>query len=198
MRDDSTWTQLTPDQRETLEIWLFEENLGYAKTLEKVQQEFGVEATIASLGRFYRRRARERQVEELLEAQVAANELNDLPVSAASLREAAVKLVGKAALNLASEKPEQLEQLVSFTKLLLESEDTDIRRARLKLAQRCFDYEATAASQKDLPQLRSYMQVISDDTSLSNDEKLKKVHAILYGWNRGPSDEAGEDKSNGN
>jgi hypothetical protein len=199
MRDDSTWTRLTPEQRETLEIWLFEENLGYAKTLAKVQEEFGVEATVASLGRFYRRRARERQVTELLEAQVAANELNDLPISVASLRDAAVKLVGKAALNLATENPEQLEQLVSFTKLLLESEDTDIRRARLKLAQVYFDYEATAASQKDLPQLRAYMAVISDDTTLSNDEKLKKVHAILYGWNRGPSDAGKEDKSkNGN
>lgn len=193
MCDDSTWKQLTLEQRETLEIWLFEENLGYAQTLAKVQKEFGVEATIASLGRFYRRRARERQVEELLEAQVAANELNDLPVSVASMREAAVKLVGKAALNLASEKPGQLEQLVSFTKLLLESEDTDIRRTRLQLAQRCFDYEATAASQKDLPQLRAYMEVIGDDTTLSYDEKMKKVHAILYGWDRGPSGTGTED-----
>jgi hypothetical protein len=48
MRDDSTWNRLTPEQRETLESWLFDENLGYAKTLERVQKEFGVEATIAS------------------------------------------------------------------------------------------------------------------------------------------------------
>ncbi|MGD0814510.1 MAG: hypothetical protein ABSA83_12970 [Verrucomicrobiota bacterium] len=199
MRDDSTWSQLTLEQREALESWLFDEKLGYAKTLERVQKEFGVEATIASVGRFYRRRARERQVEELVQAQADANELNDLPVSVASLREAAVKLVGKAALNLATEKPEQLEQLVSFTKLLLESEDIDIRRSRMKLAQRCFDYEATAASQKDLPQLRAYMQVISDDTSLTYDEKIKRVHAILYGWGRGPSDAGGEDNpKNGN
>jgi len=60
MREDSTWSLLTPEQRETLEGWLFEENLGYAKTLERVQKEFGVTATMASLGRFYRRRARER------------------------------------------------------------------------------------------------------------------------------------------
>src|SRR5580658_4350172 len=70
MRDDSTWNRLTPEQRETLESWLFDENLGYEKTLERVQTEFGLEATIASLGRFYRRRARERQAEELLDAQV--------------------------------------------------------------------------------------------------------------------------------
>jgi hypothetical protein len=199
MRDDSTWNQLTPEQRETLEGWLFDENLGYAKTLDRVQQEFGLEATVASLGRFYRRRARERQVEELVEAQVTANELNDLPISVASLREAAVKLVGKAVLKLASEKPEELEYLVSFTKLLLESEDNDIRRSRLKLAQRYFDYEATAASVKELPHLRAYLEVVGDDASLSHDEKLKRVQAILFGWDRSKADVNGQDKSlNGN
>jgi len=103
MRDDSTWNQLTPEQRETLESWLFDENLGYVKTVERVQEEFGLEATIASVGRFYRLRARGRQVAELVEAQAAASELNGLPVSVASLREAAVKLVGKAALKLVGE-----------------------------------------------------------------------------------------------
>ena len=183
MRDDSTWNQLTPEQRETLESWLFDENLGYVKTVERVQEEFGLEATIASVGRFYRLRARGRQVAELVEAQAAASELNGLPVSVASLREAAVKLVGKAALKLVGEKPQELEHLVAFTKLLLESEDNDLRRSRLKLAQQYFDYEATAESLTELPQLRAYLKVVGDDTSLNHDEKLKRVHAILYGWN---------------
>ena len=199
MRDDSTWSQLTPEQRETLEIWLFDEYLGYAKTLAKIQEEFGMEATIASLGRFYRRRARERQIEELVQAQADANELNDLPVNVASLREAAVKLVGKAALNLATEKPGQLEQLVSFTKLLLESEDNEIRRSRLKLAEKYFDYEATAAAQKELPQLRAYLTAIIDDANLGADEKNERVQAILYGWDRARWATGGPDKSkNGN
>jgi hypothetical protein len=195
MRDDSTWNRLTPDQRETLESWLFDENLGYAKTLERVQKEFGMEATMASVGRFYRRRARERQVEELVEAQAAASQLNELPVDVASLREAAVKLVGKAVLKLAGEKPEELEQLVSFTKLLLASEDNDLRRERLKLAEKYFDYEATAASTKELPHLRAYLDVIGDDASLNHDEKIKRVRAILFGWDRSKSGVNGQNES---
>ncbi len=199
MRDDSTWNQLTPEQREMLESWLFDENLGYAKTLERVQIEFRLETTIASVGRYYRRRVRERQVEELVEAQAAADELNELPVSSESLRAAAVKLVGKAVLKLAGEKPEELEQLVSFTKLLLDSEDNDIRRARLKLAEKYFDYEATVASHKELPQLRAYLDVIGDDASLSHDEKIERVHAILFGWKRERQGVNGHDKArNGN
>jgi hypothetical protein len=131
-----------------------------------------------------------------VEAQAAASELNDLPVSVASLREAAVKLVGKAVLKLAGEKPEELEQLVSFTKLLLDSEDNDIRRSRLKLARLYFDYEATAAANKELPQMRAYLDVIGNDTSLSHDEKIKRVHAILFGWDRAKSDVNGQDDSN--
>ncbi len=77
MRDDSTWNRLTAEQREKLESWLFDENQGYAETLARVRKDFGVEGTISSLGRFYRGRAKERQLGELLAAQVAANELNE-------------------------------------------------------------------------------------------------------------------------
>ncbi len=197
-RNDSTWNQLTPGQRELLESWLFDENLGYAKTLERVQQEFGVETTIASVGRFYRRRARERQVEELVEAQAIADALNDLPVDAEGLRAAAIKLAGKAVLKLVSEHPDRLDQLASLARLLLDSEDNDIRRARLKLAQKCFDYEATAASQRELPHLRSYLKVVADDDSLSPDEKRERVHAILYGWEQSAGGSEPAKSNNGN
>jgi len=196
MRDDSTWNQLNSGQGETLEEWLFDENLGYEKTVERVKQEFDIETTIASVGRFYRRRARERQAEELVEAQAVADELNQLPVNSASLRTAAVKLVGKAVLKLVSEQPERLEELALLTRLLLDSEDNDIRSRRLKLEEKCFDYEATAASLKELPQLRSYLKVVSDDTSLGHDEKMQRVHAILFGWGREESAVNGEIKSN--
>jgi len=196
MRDDSTWNQLKLEHREMMERWLFDENLGYAKTLERVQKEFGMEATIASVGRFYRRRARQRQVEELMEAQAAASVLNVLPVNVATLREAAVKLVGKAVLKLAGEKPEELEHLVSFTKLLLEREDNDLRRARLKLAEQYFHFEATAASLDELPKIRAYLNVIGDDPSLSRDEKIKRVQMIIFGWKQFKADEAKSNNEN--
>ena len=57
LRSDSTWAGLTSEQRETLEGWLFEENLGYAEVLERVQREFGVTASKSSLSRYYQRLA---------------------------------------------------------------------------------------------------------------------------------------------
>src|SRR5260370_9883061 len=80
MRKDSTWSRLTSKQRAKLEKWLFEGNLGYAEAVARARKEFGVKGTVASMGRYYRRRAQERQPAELLEAQIAAAGGNDSPV----------------------------------------------------------------------------------------------------------------------
>ena len=117
-------------------------------------------------------------------------------MNAESLRAAAVKLVAKAVLQLVSEQPDRLEELASLTRLLLDSEDNDIRRGRLKLAEKCFDYDATASAQKGLPQLRAYLDLIGDDAALSHDEKIERVHAILFGWGRERPSVNGEIKSN--
>jgi hypothetical protein len=46
LRSESVFSQLTPEQVETLEGWLFEENLSYKEALERVQNEFRVEASL--------------------------------------------------------------------------------------------------------------------------------------------------------
>jgi hypothetical protein len=196
LRDDSTWNQLTMEQRETMEGWLFDENLGYAKTLARVKKEFGLEATMSSLGRYYRRRARERQVEELLEAQDAAYDVKDLPLNVPVMRESLAKLLYKAVLKHATEKPGEVEQLAALTKLLLQSEDIDIRRSRQKLAERYFDYEGIAASQKELPHLRAYLKVTGFDDSQSYEEKMERMHKVLYGWDGSKLNWDMADKSN--
>src|SRR5580698_9461278 len=76
LRTDSVFSQLTPEQVETLEGWLFEENLGYKEALERVRQEFNVTGSLSGLRRFYRRLTMERTREELTEmASVCADAL---------------------------------------------------------------------------------------------------------------------------
>jgi hypothetical protein len=181
MRADSSWNRLKPEQFALLDDWLFEERLSYAKVLARAEKEFGLHASMSSIGRYYRMRAKQERIMELIEAQKAAWELNDLAVDRDELRTAVVKLVGKAALKQATEQPEQVEQLALLTKLLLKSEENDIRRARLKLAEKYFDYEKTAACQEELPQVRAHMLAIGRDTSLSHDEKMKRSHELFFG-----------------
>jgi hypothetical protein len=194
LREDSTWNRLSRERRETLEGWLFDENLGYEETLARVKEQFGLEATVSSLGRYYRRRARERQAGELVEAQASAAAVEALPIQTDVLRAAAIKLVAKAAVKLASERPGEVESLVSLTRLLLESEAVAIRRGRLALAEKWFDYEATAAAAGDLGKLRSYLKSLCEDTRLSHEAKLERVQGILFGWG---GSKTGEPESSG-
>ncbi len=72
LRADSNWSGLTGEQRQTLERWLFEENLSYKETLERARKEFGIEASLASLQRFRRRVIKERTLAAMSEAEESA------------------------------------------------------------------------------------------------------------------------------
>ncbi|MGA2658182.1 MAG: hypothetical protein ABSH34_11775 [Verrucomicrobiota bacterium] len=182
LRNDSTWNQLTPEQRDTLEIWLFDDNLGYAETVERIRREFGLQATVSSVGRFRRRRAAERQAQDFADAQAAALELNVLPGNVTSLREAVVKLAAKTAFNLATEKPDDLRPAVPLIKLLLASEAIEIRHSRLKLAQTRLEHHVATAALQELPNLRTYLKALENDADLTGDEKLDRLRTFLYGW----------------
>jgi hypothetical protein len=173
--------------RRALPYGLFSENstprsfqTGSEKTLARAREEFGLEATTASLGRYYRRRAGERQVEEVVEAQAAADELNGLDITVPRLREAALKLVGKAALKVATEKPAEVQQLVSFTKLLLESEAHDIQRERQKLAEKHFQHSESAAARKQEPRSRSFLNAPGNDGGMTIKEKLDQSEHVVF------------------
>src|SRR5260370_9541545 len=118
MRKDSTWNRLTSKQRAKLEKWLFEESLGYAEAVARAHKEFGVKGTVASMGRYYRRRAQERQPAELLEAQIAAAGVNDSPVKVENLRRGGVKRVCPLALKKALARTGEMEPLGRAAQLL--------------------------------------------------------------------------------
>ena len=133
-------------------------------------------------GQTVRRRAAQRQVEELSDAQATALELNNLPVNLTSLREALMKLAAKTALNLATDRPEDLQPAVPLIKLLLASEGVEIRHSRLKLAQTRFEHAAAAAALQELPNLSAYLKALESDAALNYDEKLDRLRTFLYRW----------------
>ena len=68
LRSDSAFCQLTPEQVDVLEGWLFEERLGYPTVLEKLKAEFGLETSLTGLRRFYKRLEMERSRVSLMDA----------------------------------------------------------------------------------------------------------------------------------
>jgi hypothetical protein len=71
LRPDSKWNKLTAEQQETLERWLFEENIAYHEALERVKREFGIAVSMRGLSEYYKRLARVRMRRELIKVKAA-------------------------------------------------------------------------------------------------------------------------------
>ncbi len=67
LRSDSAFCQLTPQQCDTLEEWLFEERFSYPKVVEKLKAEFGLETSLTGVRRFYKRLDWERLRQSLVD-----------------------------------------------------------------------------------------------------------------------------------
>ena len=133
LRADSNWSALTAAQRETLEGWLFEENLSYREALDKVAAEFGMVASLSGLARLYRQMAGERMQAELRTVQTTAKAVGTSQVDGEQLGAAAMTLVAKRLIQLAVERPERVKELGSLARVLLVNDANEIKRRWLEM-----------------------------------------------------------------
>jgi len=71
-----------------------------------------------------------------------------------------------------------------MTVKMRESEDNEIGRGRLKLAERYLHFEETAAAWNELPKLKAYLEAVGADQCLVEKEKMARVQAVLFGPRR--------------
>jgi hypothetical protein len=116
-RSNSNWAQLNREQRELVEMWLFDERASYAEVRDRVKAQFGREVSLMSLSRFYQSLAPGRQVTDLLAAQSLSDAVASEKLNTDSMRSAAVKLIAKSTLKLACEKPDELKNLGELTRV---------------------------------------------------------------------------------
>jgi hypothetical protein len=154
------------------------------------------------VGRFYSHRAQLRRATELVDAQVAADQIHVVPAKTGDMREAAVKLLAQKAVVLATEKPEDVTGLMSLTKVLLESEENEIRLRKVKLEERYYDLQANTVCAAELQKVRSYLRTVGDNEYLNEKEKIGLVVKLLYGKDKIDEEEAAQlesgDESSGN
>jgi hypothetical protein len=133
LRADSAWSKLTAEQRETLEGWLFEENIGYREALERAQKEFGVTASTRSLADYYQRLAEERTRRELLGVKGLAGKIDKAGANWEDLGATAMTLVAKRMLQLAVASPGKVREMASLGRLLVANEAIEIKRRWVEL-----------------------------------------------------------------
>ena len=141
LRSDSKWNKLTAEQRETLEGWLFEENVGYREALERAEKEFGITASTRSLAEFYQQLARERMKAQVGELKEVCKEMEAVEVDWEGLGGTAIALVAKRAIHLAVDSPDKVQELVSLTRLLVANEALEIKKRWLEMEEERWDRE---------------------------------------------------------
>lgn len=147
LRSDSKWNELTPEQRELLDGWLFVERLGYRETQERAKKEFGIEASLTSLYRYYQHTSLERLQKDDVELSAARDGIEVTAADVERWRRMALRLVGTRLVRLAAHEPDNVRDVERLTQLLLDSERKELQARRLALELR--REESDMARQKE-------------------------------------------------
>ena len=158
LRNDSVFSQLTPEQVELLEGWLFEENLGYKEALERVEKEFQVKGSLSGLRRFYRRLALERSREDLVEmAEVCADALKTLKTDG-TMQAGLMALGYKCAMELLVQSPGKVREFTALLRALTSAQALEMKRIEFQREEerikRCvLEHERKEAEQREWTRL---------------------------------------------
>jgi hypothetical protein len=168
-RSDASWNQLSPEARQALETWLFEDRLSHEQAHARAQTELGYTGSIASLKRFYSYLARERIVAGFPDSTAHARKIERSHASTEELRNAGLKVMAQSFLQQVTESPQQVKQWGWLARLLLQSEENEIRRSftvehhalrrqSLQFARERFEYDVIEKAHKIWPMLRDLDQ----------------------------------------
>jgi hypothetical protein len=124
---------LTPEQREILDGWLFDERVSQKLVLGWAHDDFGVEASLTSLKNYYQRRVRERSDENLELAMVEAK-LTAGKVENGEVKRAATQLVEERILRMLVSDFTDLESTEKIVKMLTRLQSAEIQEKRLEIA----------------------------------------------------------------
>lgn len=171
-------------QRETLEAWLFEENLGFSKALERARAELGFAGSLSSLKRFYHRTAEERMIEEYAEQTASEAEADGADWLAKGMN-----VVGKLFVRQVTQNPDGVEEWWRLAKLLLQNrgnelrerlqgEENRIRRDYLQLARERHQYEVLEEAEKALPELNE-LEKLRKDPKVRKYERNRAMNMAL-------------------
>jgi hypothetical protein len=193
-RAHASWNGLSPQQRQTLEEWLFEDGLSYNEALKRAKRELGYKGERSSLRRFYEERNRERMLLGFAEAGKTLATVEGTPVSLEALRETGMKVAAQIFFKLVTERPEQMKDWLPLARLLangeknqawrrVKDEENEIRREALDLARTKFHYDTVEQALEALPQLQE-MELARLDPNLAELEynrRLNKLRQRLFG-----------------
>ncbi|MDB6065490.1 MAG: hypothetical protein JWR26_1698 [Pedosphaera sp.] len=188
-RSDSILHGLKPEQRERVDVWLFDENVSYQEVADRCRQMLEVKVPRTSVRRYYERECFNRKLEAV------ASPAGDLKRMAATLgkhTEAGYSIAVGAAGQLAvteALKPEEhadVEKLAEVTRLMMavRKEDNDRRRVELHgrkvaLAEKRFQFDAAIECFNHEKEMKAIMA----KKGLDDGDRVMEIRERLFGPN---------------
>lgn len=179
-RADSVLDKLPPNQRATLEGWLFTDNLSYTDAVKKLWEDFNVRVAPSSLSSFWQECSQRRMLSEIATSSQDAHLVVDaIKANAGEMSKATSALIARIAFEESRKGGGKMnrEMIVDLTRLAMKERELAIKEAELSLAREKFEFDAAKAALKELPALRK----IASDNSLNDQDKLTQVRLRLFG-----------------
>jgi Protein of unknown function (DUF3486) len=174
--------KLTPEGRETLDRWLFEENLGYREIERRSLETLGARIRYRTLVRYYRVRLRARTLERIAHSAQCANavmkKFEDHPTDTFRLL---LKMAGQIAFEKAidAENGFDTKTIAEFIKILISARKVDLESEKFKLERDKWEFDAARACH----QHQAEIQAVIQDDYLDEDAQVLAIRRHLFGTN---------------
>jgi hypothetical protein len=154
-RHDTIWNDLTPEQKATLRDWLLEKNLGYDDVLDHIRSQWGINASKASLCRYYQALQRERMRDNLNDVKSTLKVAEEAKMDLSQLQKGVLTIMSKKVVDAALEAGDS-KDLARLAGLLLEHGQQQIQGNWFKLASKKFQFKAAEEVLKVLPMAQEF------------------------------------------
>ena len=144
VKSNALWRRLSDQQQETLDHWLFDDELSYAVILPRAQKELGFKGQMSSLKRYFSRRDKERTVKRFDKLRLEVLKVQGAPVNEKELRVASMRLLCEFLFQQSRQCPEKVKEWGMIASLIVDNDRNELLREvkgeELKMRQKTLDF----------------------------------------------------------
>jgi hypothetical protein len=183
LKNESKLGGLAPEKRALVDQWLFTEGLTYAQVVELCAKEFGLEVSIAGVGRYYQEEGRRRAKEQMEKTPVCGGGAATwrLGMQADSEYRELLAITGRQALAAvhAAGRKMGMGRVTEILRLQISARREANQAQLVALAREKLEFDAATACllhQKEL-------QTITVDSELDEGDRVRAIREELFGPN---------------
>jgi hypothetical protein len=193
-KSDARWNQLTPEQQQMLDKWLFEDNLSFAKVLPRAQKQLGYKGQMTSLKRYHKRRAQERLLTDMTGLAQDAATVEQTGAKPGAFRSVNMNVFNAYLYQALRASPDKLEKLAPLIRVMVQNDrndalreikdaDNKIRHEKMAFARERYEFDLMAKALRALPQLKELEEAKKDPHTKRYEENAywNQVRHLMFG-----------------